>query len=106
MGCCKIKPFWVSLFNWWKNFSGISVNTEGSDFSEYILFGFNINNKEFDILNFVVLQAKYYIYLNKNSERVDITWFEFLITLRNKIKIESSFKNKEPLFKEVLEYLQ
>ncbi len=53
---------WLHWFNWWKNLSGIVIIIS-QVIEECLLFGFRSNSDVMQVLNFCILQAKYYIYI-------------------------------------------
>ncbi len=54
-----------------------------------MLFGFPGENKIFKVINFCILIAKYYIYIQKliNSNKID--FYNYLVQLKQKLQIEN-----------------
>ena len=103
--CQRVHTFWVSLFKWWNRTSKISIQDE-SEIIECILFGFPVESDIFNVLNFIVLYAKYYIYRQRLYNDNKIDFFEFLIILKHKLKQKKyclSQNNNEAAFEPFLE---
>ena len=60
--CPNVKRFWIELFEWLN--IHIQIGLEFLTFStrEEILFGINVDDNMFKMLNYCILQAKYYIH--------------------------------------------
>ncbi len=70
---------------------GIIILTVGGkkQKKECVLFSFPGENKIFNVINFCILIAKYYIYIQKliNSNKID--FYDFLVQLKQKLQIEN-----------------
>ncbi len=66
--------FWLHWqCNWWVNLSGIVIRNS-QVIEECILFGFPSNSDVMQLLNFCILYAKYYIYIQRlfNNNTFDL----------------------------------
>ena len=92
--------FWDQWYNWFKRITGIDIgNSEKTD--EYILFGYPGNDDFTLVLNYCILAAKYYIYLNKMCENNNLDLFQYLLQLKHKLSVEKYIcikNNKEADF--------
>lgn len=97
--CQGTHSLWTDLENWLNRcFSthNITIKMNCKD----IILGFSEPGRHIELLNFITLQAKWFIYCKKiNSEF--ITFREFLQVLKNRLKIEKyiyTLKDKGKLF--------
>ncbi len=61
--CCEItRNFWQSFFLWWNRLSNTKIKLLYEFLEESILSGFQTNGEVFDILNYCILNAKFYIH--------------------------------------------
>ena len=98
--CPKVNAFWNSLFQWWNNLTDIKIPFNYENLEECILFGFPIEGDIFEVLNYCILVAKFYIYRQRLFNDNDIDLFSFLVELKYKIKIEYGIcKNNNTLDK-------
>jgi hypothetical protein len=100
--CEKVKNFWKSLLSWWNSMNIQNIYIYGNDLAENIIFGFHIIDETFRTLNYICLNAKYYIYKKRIWENNNICFFEFLIILKNKLIIEKQIcikTNREDMFR-------
>ena len=105
--CSNVHTFWVSLFKWWNRTSGVSIQDE-SEIEECILFGFPTEIDIINVLNFIVLHAKYYVYIQRLYNDNKIDFFEFLIVLKYKLKQKRYFliqNNREAAFEPYISIL-
>ena len=86
--CPKIAAFWKYFFNWWNTLGDIEITTEYDNLEECILFGFEAEGGSFKVLNYCVLIAKYYIYLNRIHNNNSIDNYQYLVYLKSKLTIE------------------
>jgi hypothetical protein len=98
--CPESKQFWCTFSQWWANFSS-------TYFPVYIyetLFGIpnEENNTLINNLNYLILQANYYIYVTKKrKDTIDI--YKYLLECKNKLRIEYELmtsQNKEEKFQQ------
>jgi hypothetical protein len=98
--CKRTQKFWNSLFNWWNNLSEIEIHLKQDEIIENILFGFNLIDDRYILLNFIILHAKYYIYVCnqtiENEQTVNIDLLDFLVYLKGKLLIEKAILVKTP----------
>ena len=85
--CDKIHTFWVSLLRWWNRISDTIINDE-SELAECILFGFPGNNDITNVLNYIIVQAKYHIYIQRLCQNNNVEFYDFLIVLKHKLKVK------------------
>jgi hypothetical protein len=87
LNCEQVDSFWHSFFVWFKNASETSI-----DFSilheQLILFGYKDHGDFCLVLNFCLLLARYYIYIQRVHGKNNLDICAFLIMLKNKLTIE------------------
>jgi hypothetical protein len=92
--CPKNKLFWKTWSKWWNDISKTNIsncnNTE-----ECILFGFDGKDDLIQALNYSVLIAKEYMYLQKLTNDNKIDFLTYLPILKNKLVIEKLICEKE-----------
>ncbi len=83
----KANTFGKYWLKWWTNISELDISNF-DPLEECVLFGFPSENKIFKVINFCILIAKYYIYIQKliNSNKID--FFDYLAQLKQKLQIE------------------
>lgn len=86
--CPKTREFWNFFFNWWNGISDIKINSKCVELEESILFGFQIMEDEFKVLNYCIIHAKFYIYRNKIFGSNSLHLYEFLCELKRALRIE------------------
>ncbi len=102
--CQNVHEFWVLLFKWWNQTSETSIKDE-LEIEECILFGFPSEIDIINVLNFIALHAKYYIYIQRLYNNNKIDFFEFLIVLKYKLRQKKYFlcqNNRESAFEPFL----
>ena len=92
------------IFTWWNKYSLLQVNCNDKHFKEYIVFGFGITNDDFITLNYVILTAKKYIHSKNCKKEENLNLYEYLLTLRNNLMLETRNEAKYMYIK-LLEYL-
>ncbi len=94
--CLKVKEFWLHWFNWWENLSGIVIRNS-QVIEECILFGFPSNRDLIQVLNFSILYAKYYIYIQHLFNINTLDLYTCLNQLKQVLKTEEnkSIKNNK-----------
>ena len=98
--CPKVNAFWNSFFQWWNNLTDIKISFNYENLEECILFGFPIEGDVFEVLNYCILVAKFYIYRQRLFNDNDIDLFSCLVELKYNIKIEYGIcKNNNTLDK-------
>ncbi len=60
--CDKANKLWKYWFKWWKNISELNISNF-DHLKECVLFGFPGENKIYNVINFCILTAKYYMYI-------------------------------------------
>ena len=85
--CHNVHKFWVSLYKWWNRTSGIIINNE-TEIEECILFGYPGEEDIVKVLNYVIIQAKYYIYIQRLCAENNIDFYDFLMILQQKLRIK------------------
>jgi len=97
INCQICKTFWISLFQWWHNITKNTIKFNDNQIIHLIMLGTpsilnTIEGKINDTyaLDFVVLQAKYYIYTKKSNNNNNFDFYTFLPVLKTKINFEYS----------------
>ena len=90
--CDKIKRYWLHLLKWWNGISEIKINIESWDLLECTLFGFHIDHEQIFTLNWIVMNAKAYIYKQRLNNNNNICFVNFLIKLKQKVIIEKEIE--------------
>jgi hypothetical protein len=108
--CPKVKTFWFGLLNWWNRCNIQLIDLYSEEMRENILFGFMIKEVEFDCLNYIILNAKHYIYKRRIHDSNNIFLLSFLAELRNKLEIiigtiPRKHEKKINIFKDIIEKL-
>ena len=88
--CPKVNAFWNYFLQWWNKLTDIKIPFNFEHLEECILFGFPIEGDVFEVLNYCILVAKFYIYRQRLFNNNDIDLFSFLVELKYKVKIEYS----------------
>ena len=83
--CPKVKQFWMQFFNWWNRVGDTIIPHCGE---EVVLFGFPSANDIFVVLNYCMLQAKYFIYKRRLYYENDVDLYKYLISLKYILKLE------------------
>ncbi len=91
--CLKVKQFWLHWFNWWENLSGIGIR-KSQAIEECILFGFLSNSDVMQVLNFCILYAKYYIYIQSLFNNNTLDLYTCLKQLKQALKTEENICKK------------
>ncbi len=60
--CKSLLFFWKSWVKWWENITNFNIRKE-DHIHESILFGFAVTSDGVIVINYCLLYAKYYIYL-------------------------------------------
>ncbi len=93
--CYKCKTFWSSLIQWWHYISNNKEKFNDNQIIPLIMLGSpsiittlkeNITNLH--ALDYILLQAKYYIYTKKSNNNNYFDFYTFLPTLKAKINLE------------------
>eukprot|EP00918_Siedleckia_nematoides_P034680 GHVU01075431.1.p2 GENE.GHVU01075431.1~~GHVU01075431.1.p2 ORF type:complete len:122 (+),score=9.42 GHVU01075431.1:441-806(+) len=92
--CAKVAKFWRSVLLWWNRISEIKIAIDLTDLEENILFGFQLDDKTFHVLNYCVLIAKHYIYCQRLFHENDVNLYEFLCKLKQKLVMEENINYK------------
>ncbi len=78
--CLKVKEFWLHWFNWWESLSGIVIRN-----SQVIE---ECNSDVMQVLNFCLLYAKYYIYIQRLFSNNTLDLYACLNQLKQALKTE------------------
>ena len=92
--CPKTQVFWQSFFEWWNRLSDVKIPLDYVDLEESIIFGFQLDDDPFLVLNYCALIAKYYIYRQKLFHDNNVDFYEYLCELKFKLQIELSICKK------------
>ncbi len=93
--CNKSHSFWNSFFKWWNNLGDIVIAPDYATLAESILFGFQSEGEIFNVINYCILLAKYYIYCQKIHNNNKIDFYQYLAHLRCKLSIEENIMYSE-----------
>ena len=85
--CPKIEAFWKSFFLWWNKVDDLRISPNCEHLEESILFGFQIEGGIFDVLNYCILVAKFYIYKQRLFTENNIDLYTFLVQLKYRLRI-------------------
>ena len=85
--CPKIEAFWKSFFLWWNKVDDLKISPNCEHLEESILFGFQIEGGIFDVLNYCILVAKFYIYKQRLFTENNIDLYTFLVQLKYRLRI-------------------
>ncbi len=100
--CLKVNEFWLHWFNWWEHLSGIVIRNS-QVIKECILFGFPSNSDVMQVLNFFILYAKYYIYIQRIFNNNTLDLYACLNQLKQALRTEENIcktnNKKEKLLK-------
>ena len=97
--CFNANCFWKRLFSWWNPLSPIKIDIYSWDITESILFGFQIEEEIVEVLHYICLLAKNYIYTEKIHNNNNICFYTFLLILKNKLeKYCSNMEDNEKKF--------
>ncbi len=86
--CPEEKQFWNTFFTWWNNLRDIQIPTQCECLEENMVFRFQTKGDIFTVLNLCILIAKYHIYCQRIYNEKGINVFQYLIELKNKLRIE------------------
>ena len=88
--CPKVKDFWNSFFPWWNRSSDVHIFPEHPVLEECIIFGFQQNDNTFEVLDYCVLHAKFFIYRNRLFNKNKVDFYDFLIRLKYSLQVEKT----------------
>ena len=86
--CPIVKAFWKSFLLWWNRLEEIIIPLDSEVLEETILFGFQIKDDILSVFNYCALYGKYYIYRQRLFYENKIDFYQYLIELKHKLKIE------------------
>ena len=102
--CPKVKDFWLSFFNWWNHISSIKIPLNYRDLEESILFGFQMDDELFEVLDYCILLAKYFIYKHRiHNDNID--FYNYLFELKFKLQVNSTVYKNKNMSKQFKKYL-
>jgi hypothetical protein len=84
--------FWKNFLKWWRRISETNIYMSEKEIIEGIIFGFNPINDLLIVKNYLIYEAKYYIYTNK-MKQVELSFIDFLIRLKYRLIIEQKHSN-------------
>ena len=79
----------------------IKINLQEWDLRECLLFGFQINADDFEVLNYIYLLAKHYLYVQKIHNNNNIFCLSFLAKLKNNLLDEKKLSTNGRQISEV-----
>ncbi len=91
--CDKAKQFWRSWVKWWLRISGVNLGSlssskDNDEVAQCLLFGLQGNSDVVLASNYCILNAKYYIYIQKLLHNNKIDFYNYLVQLKNKLQVE------------------
>ena len=92
--CPNTKLFWRSFFSWWNGLQLIAVHEEEA-LEECIIFGFPGISEEIKLLNYLVIHAKYFIYIKKLDNINKFELYTFLIKLKQTVNMECDIYTRQ-----------
>ncbi len=93
LSCEKTRNFWQSFLLWWNRINDTKITLHYEFLEESILFGFQMNVEVFDILNYCILNGKFYIHKLKLFHENELDFYEYLWELKYKLQIERMICN-------------
>ena len=85
--CKLVKLFWKTWSKWWNSLSKTDISN-CNDAEECILFGFHGEDDLTQVLNYIILTAKEYIYIQRLTNENRIDFLTYLPILKKKLYIE------------------
>ncbi len=76
--CTSNKLFWKSWAKWWQSMTGLNIRDE-SHIHESFLLGFPGRSNDAIVINYCILYAKHYVYLEKLKENKNQNSFNIKI---------------------------
>jgi hypothetical protein len=106
ISCPTCLIFWKNLFKWWNSIETVEINVLREDIVEIILFGFRLIDDTFAALNYMMILAKYFIYINKQETNNinNIAVISFLPMLKENLDIEKSVYQSKNNIKNFMKY--
>ena len=103
--CPKIDAFWFSFISWWNGLGGLHIPTGSECLQECILFGFQEKDVIFDTLNYCIIIAKYHIYCKRLHNDNNVDFYQYLIELKYRLKIEKTICSNSNTLKSFDKYM-
>ncbi len=95
--CKSNNLFWKSWAKWWQAMTGLNIRDE-SDIHESVFWAFAGISDDAIVINYCILYAKQYIYLeklkenkNQNTLNIDLKFMGYLSKLKYILKIEKAY---------------
>ncbi len=88
LSCEKTRNFWQPFFLWWNRVSDTKITLHYEFLEENILFVFQMNGEVFDILNYCILNGKFYIHKQNHFHENALDFYDYLWELKYKLQIE------------------
>ena len=86
INCSDVIPFWHSFGKWWQRICTATLSIQDID----IIFGIQNETTTGKCLNFLLIQAKKFIYDNKLNESKIISFYSFLQIVKNELTLEKA----------------
>lgn len=90
--CPVVQVFWVVLCAWFSR--AVDLNMQGVKPKEFV-FGIRVKSKQSTLMNYIVLQTKYFVYRQKLFHQGDLRLLHFLQELKMKLKQERFILRQE-----------
>ncbi len=98
--CSKVNNSWSYWINWWENLSEIAIENSPV-LEECIIVGCPLNTDAIQVLNFCILNTKYYIYIQRLFNKNELDFYACLAQVKLALEIEYNIcknSNKEKDF--------
>ena len=90
INCPYVKEFWLAIFNWISTIYETQINIQDIE----IIFGLQENDEYKEVLNFIILIAKHFIYRNRINDIHILNLQSFKADLRYRLKIQHIIYSK------------
>jgi hypothetical protein len=88
--CKNVKVFWKNVLDWWNRLNILEINLYREELRENLLFGFLNTSNWYNVLNYVIMCAKWYIYMNRINNIYTMYMSVFLKQLKHTMLIEEN----------------
>ena len=85
--CEKTWNIWKSFTLWWNHLGFVTLNINGIDIIENLIFGFNNTDDNMAVLNYLVLNIKEYIYKGKQQDTNELNFYNFYKLINGKLNL-------------------
>ena len=85
--CGNLESFWNLFIKWWLRLTNNHILFNAMN----ILLGLYVSDCDCTILNYCIILAKFYIYINKKTSRYNIQFSNFLIYLKQRLTLKECY---------------